>query len=124
MLNTLLVEDNLVNRVLATRLLEKQGHRVTAVVDGLAAVAAIEAETFDVVLMDIQMPGMNGFEATAAVRAREAGTASHLPIVAMTAHAMEEDRLRCVAAGMDGYVTKPIDVAELMAAISSAVNTR
>jgi signal transduction histidine kinase/ActR/RegA family two-component response regulator len=121
-LNTLLVEDNLVNRVLATRLLEKQGHRVTAVVDGVAAVAAIEAESFDLVLMDIQMPRMNGFDATAAVRAREAGTGRHLPIVAMTAHAMEEDRQRCLEAGMDGYVTKPIDVNELLSAISAAIS--
>ena len=123
-LNTLLVEDNVINRLLATRLLEKQGHRVTAVVDGRAAVAAIEAQIFDVVLMDIQMPGMNGFEATAAVRAREAGTARHLPIIAMTAHAMAEDRRRCLEAGMDAYVTKPIDVNALMAAISGAVSTR
>jgi signal transduction histidine kinase/ActR/RegA family two-component response regulator len=121
-LSALLVEDNAVNRLLATRLLEKQGHRVTAVVDGVAAVAAIAAETFDVVLMDIQMPVMNGFEATAAVRAREAGTGRRLPIVAMTAHAMAEDRQRCLDAGMDGYVTKPIDVNELMAAISAAVS--
>jgi hypothetical protein len=120
-LNTLLVEDNTVNRVLATRLLEKQGHRVTAVFDGAAAIAAIEAGSFDVVLMDIQMPVMNGFDATAAVRAREAGTGRHLPIVAMTAHAMEEDRLRCLEAGMDGYVTKPIDVSALVAAINAAI---
>ena len=112
--HVLLAEDNEVNRMLAAKLLVKRGHTFVAVNDGREAVAALEAGgTFDVVLMDIQMPVMDGFEATAAIRAREAGTTAHLPIVALTAHAMKGDLERCLEAGMDAYVSKPIRAAEL-----------
>jgi CheY-like chemotaxis protein len=89
--------------------------------DGRAALAALERERFDVVLMDVQMPEMDGFQATSAVRAQEAGTGRHLPIIAMTAHAMAGDRERCVQAGMDGYVAKPIGVTELVVAIDNVL---
>ena len=112
--HVLLAEDNEVNRMLAAKLLTKRGHTFVAVNDGREAVASLEAGArFDVVLMDVQMPVMDGFEATAAIRAREAGTGGHLPIVALTAHAMKGDLERCLAAGMDAYVSKPIRAAEL-----------
>jgi signal transduction histidine kinase/CheY-like chemotaxis protein len=120
-LRVLVVEDNVVNRLLALRLLEKEGHEVATVNDGRAALAALERERFDVVLMDVQMPEMDGFQATSAVRAQEAGTGRHLPIIAMTAHAMAGDRERCVQAGMDGYVAKPIGVTELVVAIDNVL---
>src|SRR5262249_45383831 len=107
-LRVLLAEDNAVNQRLAVRLLEKCGHTVTVVQDGTEALAALRRQTFDVVLMDIQMPHMDGLETTQAIRAREQDTGTHIPIVAMTAHAMQGDRERCLAAGMDGYVTKPL----------------
>jgi len=113
----LLAEDNAVNQTLAVRLLEKRGYVVSVAGDGRAAVAAVEKDSFDLVLMDIQMPGMDGFEATAAIRKKEERTGGHLPIVAMTAHALKGDQERCVAAGMDGYVSKPIRTAELFSAI-------
>jgi CheY-like chemotaxis protein len=97
-----------VNRKVAQRLLEKAGHTVTVAVDGVEAVAAYQAREFDLVLMDIQMPGLDGFAATAAIRAAEARNGKHIPIVAMTAHAMKGDQERCLAAGMDRYVAKPI----------------
>jgi CheY-like chemotaxis protein len=117
-LRVLLAEDNAVNQRLAVRLLEKQGHQVTVANDGREAVEAALRQTFDVVLMDVQMPEMNGFEATAVLRAAERGTGRHLPIIALTAHAMTGDRERCLEAGMDGHVTKPIQgkaLAELLA---------
>jgi PAS domain S-box-containing protein len=104
----LLAEDNIVNQRVATGLLTKRGHHVTVVVNGREALAAIERETFDVVLMDVQMPDMDGLEATAAIRALERTTGSHVRIIAMTAHAMNGDRERCLRAGMDGYLSKPI----------------
>ena len=113
----LLAEDNAVNQTLAVRLLEKRGYVVSVAGDGRAAVAALEKDSFDLVLMDIQMPGMDGFEATAAIRKKEERTGGHLPIIAMTAHALKADQDRCVAAGMDGYVSKPIRTAELFSAI-------
>jgi CheY-like chemotaxis protein len=102
-------EDNAVNQKIASRFLEKEGHHVTLASDGRQALAAIERENFDVELMDVQMPEMDGFEATAAIRAQEQDTGKRLPIIAMTAHAMAGDRERCLAAGMDGYLPKPID---------------
>jgi len=113
-LHVLLAEDNAVNQMLAARLLEKHGHRVTVTANGRQALAALEQENFDVVLMDVQMPEMDGFEATAAIRLREQGTGRHLPIIAMTAHAMRGDQERCLAAGMDGYISKPIRAQELI----------
>jgi CheY-like chemotaxis protein len=113
----LLAEDNLVNRTLAVRLLEKRGYVVTVAGDGRAAVAAVEKESFDIVLMDVQMPDMDGFEATTAIRQREKSTGGHIPIVAMTAHALKGDEDRCLSAGMDGYVSKPIRTHELFSTI-------
>jgi len=110
----LLVEDNAVNQRLTVRLLEKRGHRVVVAGTGVEALAALEREPFDLVLMDVQMPEMDGFEAAAEIRRREAlhasdnGAAPHIPIIAMTAYAMKGDEQRCLAAGMDGYVAKPI----------------
>ena len=112
-LRILVAEDNPVNQRLITRLLEKRGHRVTMAADGREAVGAIERDFYDLVFMDVQMPELDGLEATAAIRKREAGTDVHVPIVALTAHAMKDDRNRCLAAGMDGYLSKPIRPQEL-----------
>ena len=112
-LRILLAEDNLVNQRLATRLLEKRGHIVAVAANGREAVTAFEKESFDLVLMDLQMPEMDGFEATAAIREKEKVTGYHLPIVALTAHAMKGDREKCLEGGMDGYLTKPIRAQEL-----------
>ena len=113
----LLAEDNAVNQTLALRLLEKRGYVVCVAGDGRAAITALEKDSFDLVLMDIQMPGMDGFEATSAIREKEKRTGGHIPIIAMTAHALKGDRERCVAAGMDGYISKPIRTSELFSAI-------
>jgi CheY-like chemotaxis protein/HPt (histidine-containing phosphotransfer) domain-containing protein len=118
-LRILLAEDNAVNRKLAVRLLEKRGHTVVVAGNGKEALAALEKEQFDLALMDVQMPEMDGFEATAAIRKKEKAAGAHLPIIAMTAHAMKGDQERCLEAGMDGYVAKPLRVAELFAAIES-----
>jgi signal transduction histidine kinase/CheY-like chemotaxis protein/HPt (histidine-containing phosphotransfer) domain-containing protein len=118
-LRILLAEDHVVNQKLALRLLEKQGHAVTLVGNGVEALAAASAGDFDLVLMDVEMPGMSGLEATAALRQRERGTSRHLPIIALTAHAMKGDRERCLAAGMDGYVAKPVQAGELARAIAA-----
>jgi len=112
-LRILLAEDNTVNQFLAMKLLSKQGHAVEAVASGQAALDAIARAPFDLVLMDVQMPGMDGFAATATIRGRERRTGAHLPIIALTANAMVGDKERCIAAGMDGYVSKPIDIREL-----------
>jgi CheY-like chemotaxis protein len=121
-LRLLLAEDNPVNQKLAVRLLEKKGHTVVVAGDGAEAVRAVAAdESFDLVLMDVQMPEMDGFEATAAIRAREQTSGRHIPILAMTAYAMKGDRERCLAAGMDGYVSKPIQPRELWHAIENLV---
>jgi two-component system, sensor histidine kinase and response regulator len=112
-LRILVAEDNLVNQRLIVRLLKKRGHRVTLAQNGREAVDAYAKARFDVVFMDLQMPEMDGFEATAAIRAAKKGRDEHLPIVALTAHAMKGDRERCLAAGMDGYLTKPIQTKAL-----------
>ncbi|MHB8898965.1 MAG: response regulator [Thermoguttaceae bacterium] len=109
----LLAEDSLVNQKLAVALLERQGHRVTVAGTGRDAVAAMESHAFDLVLMDVQMPEMDGLEATARIRACEKGTGRHVPIIAMTAHALKGDRELCLAAGMDDYLSKPIRTQEL-----------
>ena len=116
-LRILLAEDNAVNQKLALRLLEKQGHHVTVAGDGREALAALEQKPFDLVLMDVQMPEMNGFETTGVIRERERQSGQHIPIIAMTAHAMKGDRERCLAAGMDDYVSKPIIARKLFEAI-------
>jgi CheY-like chemotaxis protein len=116
-LRILLAEDNLVNQKLAVAILEKQGHSVAVVSNGVEALRTIEANAFDLVLMDVQMPVMDGIECTRAVRAAESGTARHLPVLAMTAHALTADRERCLAAGMDGYISKPVRVRDLVDAI-------
>jgi two-component system, sensor histidine kinase and response regulator len=113
-LRILLAEDNAVNQKIACRVLEKQGYEVTVAADGHQALAALAEAEFDVVLMDVQMPEMDGFETTAAIRALERETGRHLPIIAMTAHAMQGDRERCIAAGMDDYVSKPLKIQELI----------
>ncbi len=120
-LRVLLAEDNAVNQTLVIRVLEKRGHSVSIAGDGRAALAALEKEYFDVVLMDVQMPEMDGFEATAAIRAKEESTGRHIPIIAMTAHALKGDQERCLSAGMDGYVSKPIRTNELFVMIESVV---
>ena len=116
-LRILLAEDHPINQDLAVRILERWGHVVTVANDGREAVEACKTEEFDLVLMDVQMPEMDGFAATAALRALEKPAGRHTPVIAMTAHAMEGDKERCLAAGMDGYVTKPIDRARLFRAI-------
>ena len=111
----LLAEDNAVNQMLAVRLLEKRGYIVSVAGDGRQALAALEKEDFDIVLTDIQMPEMDGFEATAMIRKKEKSTGKHMPIIAMTAHASKGDQERCLAAGMDAYISKPIRTNELFA---------
>jgi two-component system, sensor histidine kinase and response regulator len=119
-LRILLVEDNKINQVVAARLLEKGGHTVVVAGNGKEALAALDdarSGRFDMILMDVQMPEMDGFEATRIIRTRETSSGAHLPIIAMTAHAMKGDEERCLAAGMDGYVSKPIQVEQLFSAI-------
>jgi signal transduction histidine kinase/DNA-binding response OmpR family regulator len=123
-LRLLVAEDNAVNQLLLTRLLEKRGHHVVVVATGRAALEALEKESYDLVLMDIQMPEMDGIEATVALRKIEEGGARHQPVVALTAHAMKGDDERCWAAGMDGYLTKPIQALELDAVLQIYVNRR
>ncbi|MFL5401816.1 MAG: response regulator [Gemmatimonadales bacterium] len=118
-LKILLAEDNLVNQQLVVRILEKRGHSVDVVGNGVQALDALKRAEFDLVLMDIQMPEMDGFEATAAIRAGESSSGISIPIIALTAHAMTGDRERCLAAGMDAYLSKPIRAAELIQTIES-----
>ncbi len=118
----LLAKDNRVNQAVASRLLAKLGHTPVIANNGREALDLLEQETFDLVLMDIQMPEMDGILATKSIREREKSTQRHIPIIAMTAHAMKGDRARCIAAGMDGYVTKPINLEEVTAAILAALH--
>ena len=113
----LLAEDNVVNQRVASGLLTRRGHHVTVAQDGREALTRLDQETFDLVLMDLQMPVMGGLDATAAIRLGERATGRHVRIVAMTAHAMNSDRERCLAAGMDGFLSKPIDPAMLFAVV-------
>jgi len=123
-LRILLAEDNAVNRKLAVRILEKHGHRVTVAANGLEAMDALVGDQFDAILMDVQMPEMNGLEAAAAIRRNERGTGRHVPIIAMTAHAMKGDREQCLQSGMDDYLSKPIRPQELLAMLSLTVGRR
>jgi two-component system, sensor histidine kinase and response regulator len=109
----LLAEDNPVNQRLAARLLEKRGHRVVVAANGLEALEMLERESFDIVLMDVQMPGMDGLEATAAIRVKERDGRPRIPVIALTAHALKGDREKCLAAGMDAYLSKPVRPMEL-----------
>jgi two-component system sensor histidine kinase/response regulator len=118
-LRILLAEDNAVHRQLVTALLGKRGHTVVTVVNGREAVAAVAQGGFDLVLMDIQMPEMDGLESTATIRKAEKGTGAHVPIVALTAHAMKGDRQACLTAGTDEYLSKPVNATELLALIES-----
>ncbi len=120
-LSILLADDNLMNQKLARRLLEKRGHSITTVGTGREAVEALRGSTFDLVLMDVQMPEMDGWKATEAIRRREQNTGGHIPILALTAHAMKDDQERCYQAGMDGFVTKPFLPDQLYEAVESAV---
>jgi two-component system, sensor histidine kinase and response regulator len=120
----LLAEDNLVNQRLAVRMLEKMGHHVVVVQTGEEALDALQDEKFDLVLMDVQMPEMDGFAATREIRRREQGGQGRLPVIAMTAHAMKGDRESCLEAGMDDYLAKPINREELQQAIERAMKPR
>jgi two-component system, sensor histidine kinase and response regulator len=122
-LRVLLAEDSMFNQKLAVALLEKRGHSVVVAQHGREALAAIANGSFDLVLMDVQMPEMDGLEATRAIRAQELGRDCHLPIIAMTAHAMKGDRERCLEAGMDAYVAKPVRAKDLFATIDQLVRS-
>jgi two-component system sensor histidine kinase/response regulator len=123
-LHVLLAEDSLVNQKLVIGLMEKYGHSVVVANNGKEAVAALAAHQFDIVLMDVEMPEMDGLEATAVIRVRERQTGTHIPIIAMTAHAMKGDRERCLEAGMDDYVSKPIRAQRLLDTVRSALQNR
>jgi len=120
-LRVLLADDNPVNRRMLTLLLEGRGHTVVAVEDGPGAISVVEREAIDVVIMDVQMPGMDGLAATGAIRAREANGGRRIPIVALTAHAMRADKERCLGAGMDAYLAKPIEADDLLAVLDRVV---
>ncbi|MFP4105511.1 MAG: PAS domain S-box protein [Phycisphaerae bacterium] len=121
-LNILVAEDNEVNCIFARRLLEKWGHRVTLVNNGQAAVEEFQPGRYDLILMDVQMPEMDGLEATGRIRRMEAEERTHVPIIALTAYAMKSDRDKCLRAGMDGYVSKPIDAARLRRTMQQMVS--
>jgi two-component system, sensor histidine kinase and response regulator len=121
-LQVLVAEDNQVNQLVATRIFEKLGHQVTVVNNGREALAAVHAGKFDLIAMDVQMPEMDGLDATRAIRAVERAAGTHIPIIAMTAHAMKGDRERCLAAGMDGYTSKPIRIRDLEQAIAQLIS--
>jgi CheY-like chemotaxis protein len=118
----LVAEDNIVNQKVIVRMLTKRGHAVTVVGNGQEALNALEMASFDLVFMDVQMPEMGGFEATARIRAAETDGRRRLPVIAMTAHAMKGDRERCLEAGMDGYVSKPIERAALLRTIEEVIS--
>lgn len=117
-LHILLAEDNLVNQRVAVSILQKAGHRVAVANNGREALDRWSEQAFDLILMDVQMPEIDGLEATAVIRAREEKTAEHIPIIALTAHAMKGDQERCLAAGMDAYLSKPIHARQLIELVS------
>ncbi|MGH9632841.1 MAG: ATP-binding response regulator, partial [Bryobacteraceae bacterium] len=120
-LRVLLAEDNRINQTVAVKLLERNGFQVSVAHNGREAIERAAGETFDLILMDVQMPEMDGFEATALIRRHQKLTQGHVPILAMTAHAEAGYREKCIAGGMDGYVSKPISAAELLKAIRTVV---
>jgi len=120
-LKVLLAEDNPVNQKLAVRLLQNLGHQPVVATTGIEVLAKLEEQSFDLALMDVQMPAMDGLAATAAIRAREEKTAARLPIIAMTANAMKGDRERCIEAGMDDYIAKPISTSQLQETIERVI---
>jgi CheY-like chemotaxis protein len=120
-LDILLAEDNEVNRRVATRLLEREGHHVTSATDGRKAFEMSQQRAFDLILMDVQMPEMDGFQATSAIRTWEKSRGRHVAIIAMTANAMKGDRELCLEAGMDGYVSKPVNMVELRRQINTVL---
>jgi PAS domain S-box-containing protein len=120
--NILLAEDNAINRILAVRLLEKAGYKVVCAQNGLEVLRLLGEQQFDIILMDISMPELDGFEATRRIRESETQTGAHLPIIAMTAHALKEDRGRCLEAGMDDYVSKPVNFKELFEKIDRCIS--
>jgi CheY-like chemotaxis protein len=120
-LRVLLAEDSVVNQKLAIGLMEKHGHSVVVANNGKEAIAALASHRFDVVLMDVEMPEMDGLEATAVIRVKEKQTGEHIPVIAMTAHAMKGDRERCLEAGMDDYVSKPIRAQQLFDTLESVL---
>ncbi len=120
-LRVLLAEDNRINQLLVVKIMEKQGHCLVLADNGREAVLACERERFDLILMDVQMPEMDGLQATAEIRMRERDTGRHVPIVALTAHAMQQDRERCLSAGMDAYLSKPISTGDLIETIEALV---
>jgi two-component system sensor histidine kinase/response regulator len=121
-LRILLVEDNVINQKVASLMLKKNGHVVVTVNNGREAMETLADQDFDAVLMDVQMPVMDGLQTTAAIRAGEEGTDRHLPILAVTAHALHGDRERCLGAGMDGYLAKPIQSAQLLQALAEVLS--
>jgi two-component system sensor histidine kinase/response regulator len=121
-LRILLVEDNVINQKVASLMLKKKGHVVVTVNNGREAIETLADQDFDAVLMDVQMPEMDGLQATAAIRAGEEGTDRHLPILAVTAHALNGDREDCLGAGMDGYLAKPIQSAQLLQALAEVLS--
>ena len=123
-LSILLAEDSPINQKLAVRMLEKRGHRIVVARNGKEAVDAVEKGRFDLILMDVQMPELDGFSATAAIREREKVTGIHIPIIAMTAHAMKGDEERCIQAGMDGYISKPVRAEQLFKTVERLVPAR
>jgi len=122
-LNILLAEDNPINQMLAERILQKHGHKVTIANNGQEAFDLFRGNSFDLILMDVQMPGVDGMQAVRMIRDAEKGMKAHIPIIAMTAHAMKEDEDKCLEAGMDGYVSKPFSSSELLARISQLVSS-
>jgi two-component system sensor histidine kinase/response regulator len=120
-LRILLAEDNFVNQRLVQRILEKEGYQVVVVGNGREVLEALQKQAFDLVLMDVQMPEMDGLEATGAIRENEILTGSHIPIVALTAHALKSDLEKCLAAGMDAYLSKPISAAALLEIVENYV---
>jgi CheY-like chemotaxis protein len=122
--HVLVAEDNVVNQKLVARLLEKWGHTVGLASTGTEVLLALDREPFDLVLMDVQMPDMDGLQATAAIRAQEHMTGTHMPIIALTAYVMPGDEAQCLAAGMDAYITKPIRPADLLAALQRVMGEK